>query len=206
MIITGNPEVGLAKSLKKFYPDAEFCSKSGGFDLTKPEGQEAFATRCLSHDQIIVNVALWKFQQTVLLDTVYKACKKAKNDAHIVCVGSTTDRTNKGNSWLYNAEKKALRDYCNSLGLVNVWHSGPKITYVSFGTLSNNQEKHPDRTCLDIDVAAEYIHWVYQQPRHLAINEISIDPVQNTKHRKAETRDSIFGRLKQTIATASKGF
>jgi NADP-dependent 3-hydroxy acid dehydrogenase YdfG len=95
-----------------------------------------------------------------------------------VCIGSTTDRTSKGTAWLYNAEKKALRDYCNSLALVGVWHSGPKISYISFGTLSNNQEKHPDRTCMDIDVAVSYIKWLIDQPKHVTINEISIDPMQ----------------------------
>ena len=95
-----------------------------------------------------------------------------------MCIGSTTDKTNKGSSWMYNAEKKALRDYCNSLGLIGVWHSGPKISYISFGTLSNNQEKHPDRKCLDIDEAAGYIKWLIDQPKHVTINEISIDPMQ----------------------------
>ena len=73
----------------------------------------------------------------MLLDLVYKALYNAKSEAHIVCIGSTTDRTKKGQAWLYSAEKKALRDYCNSLSLVGVWHSGPKVSYISFGTLDN---------------------------------------------------------------------
>ena len=83
--------------------------------------------------------------------------------------------------WLYNAEKKALRDYSNTLGLSGIWASGPKISYISFGTLSNNQTKHPDRKVMDIDVSAEYIKWVVDQPKHLNINEISIDPMQSEK-------------------------
>ena len=98
-----------------------------------------------------------------------------------MCIGSTTDRTSKGTTWLYNAEKKALRDYCNSLGMIGVWHSGPKISYISFGTLSNNQHKHPDRKCLDIDSAAQYIKWLIDQPKYVNINEISIDPMQERK-------------------------
>ena len=79
---------------------------------------------------------------------------------------------------MYNAEKKALRDYSNTLGLNGVWHSGPKISYISFGTLSNNQHKHPNRTVIDIDTATSYIKWVIDQPKELCINEISIDPMQ----------------------------
>ena len=178
MIISGNPEKGLAKSLYKLYPDAIFCSRSMGIDLCSSEGQRAFVNMAVHHDRIIINSALWRFHQTVLLDVVYKALVSANKDAHIVCIGSTTDKTSKGTSWLYNAEKKALRDYCNSLGLIGVWHSGPKISYISFGTLSNNQHKHPDRKCLDIDQAAQYIKWLLDQPKYVTINEISIDPIQ----------------------------
>ena len=60
-----------------------------------------------------------------------------------------------------------------------VWKAGPKVSYISFGTLSNNQDKHPDRNCMDIDKAGEYIKWVIDQPQDININEISIDPMQN---------------------------
>ena len=140
MIITGNPNKGVAEALHKLYPEAEFCSRISGLDLTKTDHMFEFANRCTKHDVIILNSALWRFHQTVLLDLVYKALRNAKSEAHIVVIGSTTDRTSKGTTWLYNAEKKALRDYANSLGLIGVWHSGPKISLISFGTLSNNKD------------------------------------------------------------------
>jgi len=179
MIITGNPKEGVAGALYQPYPDAVYCSReSNQLDLTNTDHIFEFANMCTKHDVIILNSALWRFHQTILLDIVYKALRNAKSEAHVVCIGSTTDRTSKGTTWLYNAEKKALRDYCNSLGLVGVWHSGPKISYISFGTLSNNQEKHPDRICMDIHEAAKYIKWLIDQPKHVTINEISIDPMQ----------------------------
>jgi hypothetical protein len=180
MLISGNPQKGLAAELFKLYPAAEFVSKSMGCDLTKDTQQQAFADLALKHDVIIINSALWKFNQTVLLDAVYKSCVGALHKAHIVVIGSTTDRVKNGKAWLYNAEKKALRDYSNTLAISGVWgdHS-PKVSYISFGTLSNNQHKHPDRKCLDIDEAACYIKWIIDQPRHLNINEISVDPMQD---------------------------
>ena len=182
MIITGNPKQGLAQALYKIYPDAVYVSRETcQLDLTNTDHMFEFANMCTRHPLIVLNSALWRFHQTVLLDLVYKALRNANNDAHIVCVGSTTDRTSKGTAWLYNAEKKALADYSNSLGLVGVWHSGPKISHISFGTLSNNQAKHPDRTCMDIDVAAQYIKWLIDQPPHLCINSLSIDPMQERK-------------------------
>jgi len=181
MIISGNNEKGLANSLYKIYPYAEFYSKTAGIDLCKKDHQYEFAHKCLQHDVIINCAALWKFQQTTLLDTIYKVCVEKKHNPHIINVGSTTDRVKNGKPWLYNAEKKALRDYSNTLSLGGVWDEKPKVSYISFGTLSNNQSKHPDRKTLDIDEAASYVKWLIDQPRYVNINEISVDPMQSVR-------------------------
>ena len=179
ILISGNKERGLAGALYKLYPDATYVSKGSGIDLVTADGRAKFCTLARTADVIIVNSALWQFQQTVLLDAVYKTLVEAKNIAHIVVIGSTTDRVKNGKPWLYNAEKKALRDYSNTLAIGGVWSDKPKVSYISFGTLSNNQEKHPDRKCMDIDTVAEYIKWIIDQPRNVNINEISIDPMQD---------------------------
>jgi NADP-dependent 3-hydroxy acid dehydrogenase YdfG len=178
ILITGNKEFGLAKELYNLYPDAEFLSRTSGYDLTSSEGQRRCAERVLKADVFINCSALWKFNQTVLLDTVYKKCTENNCRPYIICIGSTTDRVKKGGAWIYNAEKKALRDYCNTLGINGVWDNGPKITLISFGSLSNVQLKHPTRKCLDISRAAIYIKWLLEQPTDICINEISIDPLQ----------------------------
>ena len=179
MIITGNKTKGLAKELFKLYPNAIFCSRETGYDLVTKEGRDRFANEAIMHDIIILNSALWQFQQTVLLDVVYKELVNAEKISHIICIGSTTDRVKNGKAWLYNAEKKALRDYANTLSISGVWGGTPKVSYISFGTLSNNQDKHPDRKTLTVAEAAQYIKWLTEQPRHININEVSIDPMQN---------------------------
>jgi len=181
MIISGNPNYGLSKSLYEIYPDAVFCSRETGYDLTKNEDQIRFAELALDHDVVVICSALWKFNQTVLLDAVYKKCMENKHYPYIIVIGSTTDRVKNGKPWLYNAEKKALRDYANTLGIGGVWSLAPKITYISFGTLTNNQHKHPERKCMDIFQAAGYIKWLIEQPKCVSINEISIDPMQDGK-------------------------
>ena len=179
MLISGNKDFGLANSLYRIYPDAEFASRVNGYDLTTGKGRSAFSERALEHDVIIICSALWQFEQTVLLDAVYKKLMEAQKHPHIVCIGSTTDRVKNGKPWLYTAEKKALRDYSNTLAIGGVWGEAPKVSYISFGTLSNNQHKHPDRKCMDIDEAAQYIKWLIDQPKYVNINEISIDPMQD---------------------------
>ena len=181
MIITGNKNTGLAGELYKLYPNSVFVSRKTGFDLTKKEDQDRFSVECLNHDVIINSSALWKFNQAVLLECIYKKCIENNHVPHIICIGSTTDRVKNGKAWLYNAEKKALRDYSNTLALSGVWDKTPKVSYISFGTLTNNQEKHPNRKCLDISLAAQYIKWLIDQPKYVNINEISIDPMQDDK-------------------------
>jgi NADP-dependent 3-hydroxy acid dehydrogenase YdfG len=179
ILVAGNKNFGLAAELFKLYPDAFFASRTTGFDLTANDDQKRLADLALEYDVFINCSALWKFNQTVLLDAVYKKCTEKNHRPYIICVGSTTDRVKKGGAWLYNAEKKALRDYCNTLGMNGVWDKGPKITLVSFGSLSNVQSKHPTRKCMDIAQAALYIKWIVEQPKNICINEISIDPLQD---------------------------
>ena len=178
ILVAGNKNFGLAAELFKLYPDAFFASRTTGFDLTANDDQKRLANLALEYDVFINCSALWKFNQTVLLDAVYKKCTENNHRPYIICIGSTTDRVKKGGAWLYNAEKKALRDYCNTLGMNGVWDKGPKITLVSFGSLTNVQSKHPTRKCLDIAQAALYIKWIVEQPKDICVNEISIDPLQ----------------------------
>ena len=178
ILITGNKNFGLAAELYKLYPDAFFASRTTGFDLTKNDDQKKLAELTLEYNIFINCSALYKFNQTLLLDVVYKTCTENNHRPYIICIGSTTDRVKKGGSWLYNAEKKALRDYCNTLGMNGVWGVAPKITLISFGSLSNVQSKHPTRKCMNIDRAANYIKWLIEQPKDICVNEISIDPLQ----------------------------
>jgi short-subunit dehydrogenase len=179
ILITGNPEYGIAKELYKLYPNATLVSRHNGYDLTNSKDQQRLADLVLEYDVFINCSALHKFNQTVLLEAVYKKCMDNKHYPYIICVGSTTDRVKRGTAWLYNAEKKALRDFCNSLGISGVWGIAPKITLISFGSLSNVQHKHPDRICLAIERSAEYIKWLLEQPKDICINELSIDPLQH---------------------------
>jgi hypothetical protein len=180
ILISGNPAVGLAQALSIELTEHEltFISRTSGLDLTKTENQLKFAEMSVDQDVVIINSALWKFNQTLLLEAVYKKLKLQGRQTLIICIGSTTDRVMKATDWLYNAEKKALRDYCNSLGMTGVWDKNPRVTLISFGTLSNVQAKHPDRKTIPIQGAASYVKWILEQPAEFHINEISIDPLQ----------------------------
>jgi short-subunit dehydrogenase len=181
ILISGNPAFGLAEASNAVLEKHEltFVSRTTHkLDLTKAENQQVFADMSLNYDVVILNSALWKFNQTLLLESVYKKLKAEGKQTLIICIGSTTDRVMKATDWLYNAEKKALRDYCNSLGMTGVWAKNPRVTLISFGSLSNVQAKHPDRKTMPVQGAANYVKWILEQPAEFHINEISIDPLQ----------------------------
>lgn len=180
ILISGNPNKDFAQALNEVLTEHEltFASRETGLELTDAVAQSKFAEMSLDQDVVVLNSALWKFNQTLMLETVYKKLKAANKRTLIICIGSTTDRACKGTDWLYNAEKKALRDFANSLGMLGVWTAGPRVTLVSFGTLSNKQEKHPDRKTIPMQDAANYVKWILTQPANLHVNEVSIDPLQ----------------------------
>ncbi len=180
IFITGNPTEGLAKGLASVFPKADFVSRHNGCDMETRQNLEAVAKKAIEYDVFINNSALWHFRQTLLLELVWKLAETAGKSLHIVCVGSTVDRVTKGSSWIYQQEKKALQSYCQSLALQSVWSEKdvPRVSMLSFGTLENNEDKHPGRKCMSIPDAASYVKWIVEAPSNVNINEISIDRIQ----------------------------
>ena len=180
IFITGNPKEGLAKGLASVFPKADFVSRDSGCDLETRMNMEAVAKKAIEYDVFINNSALWHFRQSLLLELVWKLAETAGKSLHIVCIGSTVDRVTKGSSWIYQQEKKALQSYCQSLALQSVWSEKtvPRVSLISFGTLENNEEKHPGRKCMSIPDAASYVKWIVDAPSNVNINEISLDRIQ----------------------------
>ena len=176
MLVSGNKNFGLSQALEKLYPDTVFASRTTGFDLLNSEDQDRFATLSTGHDVIIICSSLYRFNQTVLLDKVYNTCIAANHNPHIICIGSVVERNSHGRG-LYSSDKVALKDYCNRISHDGVWSNKPKVTYASFGRMSNTPD--PIKKSLDIDAVASYIKWLIDQPRHIAIHEISIETMQN---------------------------
>ena len=179
ILCTGNPEVGVASAISKRWPDTVFVGRTTwGYDLTENGYRSKLAEKALNFDVFINCSALWHFNQTMVLDTVYKDALRHLKRLHIVNLGSTTDRATKGSDWLYQQEKKALRSTSNAMGLKSIWQGGPKVSYVTFGTLENNAHKHPERKTMTLDEAVDLIEYVINMPEHLSVNELSVDPLQ----------------------------
>lgn len=179
MLIAGNRHWNLSKALYALYPDAVFCSRTTGYDLTQNDGKDKFKELALSHNVIVIVSALSNFHQLVLYDTVYQYCLTNQHRPHIITVGSTIDRSANGNGRLYSTEKVALSEHTRNLNLHAFANNGPKTTHISFGMLETMRKKFPDKKFISADDAAGYIKWIIEQPSAVNINEVSIDPMQD---------------------------
>ena len=89
ILITGKRTYGVAGALNKLYPGSTFISRNEtGHDLCTREAQQDVAEIALEHDVFINCSALWRFNQTLLLQEVFKRCYEEKHAIHIINIGS----------------------------------------------------------------------------------------------------------------------
>ncbi len=183
ILITGKRTYGVAGALNKLYPGSTFISRNEtGHDLCERKVQDEIAEIALDHDVFINCSALWRFNQTLLLQAVFKRCHEERHAIHIINIGSTVERVTKGRVSNYAHDKEALKNQSHEYSLSSVWNPNmiTRSTYISFGTMPtpNAIEQHPDRKKISLSEVAGYIKWIIDQPVHLHIHEISIDPRQ----------------------------
>jgi hypothetical protein len=185
ILITGNREKDLTKPLvAKLEAKGHECicvSRASGHDFEKDPYDVISQVAKLAKDcDVFINLyANYFFNQTLLAHKIYKTwVDNGLSDKLMINIGSTTDRVRRGKTNLYHYEKLALREFSQGHALPGVWDQAPRVSHISFGTLSNRSEQNPGRKTLPLEKAADYIMWILQQPKEFHINEISIDPVQ----------------------------
>lgn len=180
ILVAGNPNYGLANSISKIYPNADFCSRShGDWDLTQYQAQRDFAEKSLDYDVVISVSCLWKHHQTNLVQEIAKQWMDKKKQGYLIAIGSSADTPVKGTAWMYPAEKKALRAYCRQLSQASAGENDVpfKVTYLSPGNMHTpkQDEKMPDTPKLDTDYVAGVIEWLINQPKDVNISELCLD-------------------------------
>lgn len=188
VLITGNRNYGLCKAICDLFDtvdniDYSTASRSTGWDLDKQSEQDRLATHFVddNFNIFINNAAIWKYQQTLMLETMYQYMIDKNKSGYIINMGSTADTGVKGRTWRYPTEKKALKVYNRDLTYMTIGGSNIKTTLLSPGSLTTPSviKKHPDRKLIDIEYIAETILWLINQPDYVNINEISLDPIQD---------------------------
>lgn len=188
VLITGNRNYGLCKAICDLFDtvdsiDYSTASRSTGWYLDKQSEQDRLAEYFVDDgfNIFINNAAIWKYQQTLMLETMYQYMIDKNKSGYIISMGSTADTGVKGRTWRYPTEKKALKAYNRDLTYMTIGGSNIKTTLLSPGSLTTPSviKKHPDRKLIDIEYIAETILWLINQPDYVNINEISLDPIQN---------------------------
>lgn len=181
ILMTGNSNYGLAEKFAIVCPQTDFASRQNNYDLCNKENRIRLAYDSLAYDVFINSSALHQFNQSLVLETVWKTWKEHNKKGHIINIGSTVDRSTKGAEWIYPQEKKALKSMSHQYAMLGIWaNSGIRVSYISFGSLETAKvhKKHPDRKLMNVTQAAEYIQWVIDAPINININELHMDPIQ----------------------------
>lgn len=184
LLIAGNKDYGLAKSLGKIFPDATFLSRTNDFNLGKRDVRESVGDMSLKYDVFISVSALGDFSQTMLVESVIKRWWKENHKGYLIALGSSADTPVKGSKWIYPVEKKALRNYMRQLSQFVSSDDPPKwkTTYISPGNMHTpkQDEKMPTVKKLDTDYVASIISWLINQPEDVNISEFCLDAIQKS--------------------------
>ena len=170
IITTGNPNYGLASSIK----NTSYASRSNGYDLSTDEGMNKFCHIAIHYDVIIINCYTEKmnnYSQVRLLHMLYELFEANKKPVHFVCIGSISDHINKDQPWLkyisYGAEKLALQRLCETINH-NREEITPnvKCTYLSLGHMHTPlvDRYHPEEIKLNTEYVADVIDWIINAP------------------------------------------
>ena len=170
IITTGNPNYGLASSIK----NTDYASRSNGYDLSTDEGMTKFCNTAIHYDVIILNCYTEKmnnYSQVRLLHMLYEKFCENKIPVHFICIGSISDHINNEQPWLkyisYGAEKLALQRLCETLNhnRENI-SSHIKCTYLSLGHMHTPlvDRYHPQEVKLNTEYVAQVIDWIISAP------------------------------------------
>jgi len=182
MLVIGNKDYGLAKSIAEIYPDAKYMSRTTGYNLGQRHVREEVAARSLNYEVVILVSALGDFSQVMLAEAIAKEWWKNDHKGYLIAVGSSADTPVKGSKWIYPVEKKALRAYMRQLSQAVSSDTPPnwKTTYIAPGNMHTpkQDEKMPNTPKLDTDYVAGIIQWLIEQPHNINISELCLDRIQ----------------------------
>lgn len=184
VLVTGNPNYGIAESINKNFHGHElsFYSRNyNDFDLNNPEKIAELVNVSLQFDVFINNARLAKYNQVKLYEEVYRRWALEKKQGLIINMGSTADTARDAN-YTYASEKAALKKASEGGSFANNFkNSGIKVTYISVGWVATpvlnrslpNVKKHsPDEIAL-------LLKWIVEYPvSSSCINEIRLEPIQ----------------------------
>jgi hypothetical protein len=173
ILCTGNPnDPTVASAVKKIFPQAEFASRSTGYDLRfwDPSSEDHFKQQIANYSVFINSSFICDNGQLALLETAHSVWSKNQIKGHIFNIGSTAEHLGidvTDNLYArYSIQKRSLRD--RSLQL-NGKH-GIKTTHITASGLNDGLPEHSN--WLNLAHVAQTIQWILQHPCTIPLIEI----------------------------------
>ena len=170
ILCTGNPAHNtVASAIKRKYPNADFASRSNGYDLRfwAPSSEMYFIDRIKKYNILINSSFICNGGQLALLETTHRIWSENNIAGHIINIGSSAEYTGVDNKDLdfgsYSIQKRALRD--RSLQLNN--RNNIKTTHITAGGLNDNKPGH--ESWLSLDILADTIAWILDNPADIPL-------------------------------------
>ncbi len=184
ILVTGNPDYGIAKSLKEVLTtdhELVFLSrKTNDTDLTTEAGIAKLLHYSTDCDVFINNSCLTDFAQTTVYYKLWNYWKSIKKSGTIVNMGSNAEKI-VNQSWMYSAEKAALKKASEQGAYKSAWErSGIKVTYISVGHVNTPfiEKRDPGFKKHTMEEIANLVKWVIDYPFNTNINDLTICPIQ----------------------------
>jgi hypothetical protein len=162
ILCSGNPnDHTIASGIRELYPDADFASRTTGFDLrfwddvyTKDE----FKNQVINYDVFINSSFICGWGQHQLLELTVESWRESKHPGHIVNIGSTVEWDGVNSPYgVYVSQKRALQERSLQLNMKN----SIRTTHVIVGGINDGKAGHED-WIKPVEIART-IQWVIEK-------------------------------------------
>jgi len=162
ILCTGNPaDYTIARAVKSVFPDADFASRSTGYDLRmwNPKDEEHFCNQIVNYNVLINSAFVSGGAQQKILELTHQMWKVG----YVFNIGSTAEYEGRHSfNALYSVQKRALRDL--SLSLCTKLF---RTTHITVGALNDNRPENADG--LDPVHVANTIKWILENKVNVPI-------------------------------------
>lgn len=179
LLCTGNPaHTTLASAIAKRYPDANFASRTTGYDLRfwDPDSENFFRNNIKNFDTFINSSFICGGGQLALLEATCEEWSKNNIKGHVINIGSTAEWMgvneipNNSVYGSYSIQKRALRD--RSLQLNN--KNGIFTSHIIAGGLNDGKPENFNN--LNLDQLADAVTWILNHSQMIPLLEIQARP------------------------------
>lgn len=157
ILCTGNPDhITVARSVKKYFPTAEFACRQTGYDLRMwdTKSEDFFKKNIMKYNVLINSSFISLGAQLKILNLTADLWETG----YIINIGSTSEYAGRDSKFgMYSIDKKSLRERSLQLNSKKL-----KTTHIISGGLNDGKIEH--QNWLDIDNIALTIKWILKQP------------------------------------------